>query len=154
MVRFVGPDGAVEHLGTYTAYDGQPSRSSCSAPPTSVTSPRRRSAAREPANKGLALFPRQIDGRYVALSRADRENNAVTTSSDLMHWVHPVRIQEPRRPWEIVQLGNCGPPIETERGWLVLTHGVGPMRTLQHRGPAARPGGPDARDRPARPCPC
>ena len=80
-------------------------------------------------NKGLALFPRQIDGRYVALSRADRENNAVTTSSDLMHWVDPVRIQAPRRPWEIVQLGNCGPPIETERGWLALTHGVGPMRT-------------------------
>lgn len=129
MVRFVGPDGAAEHLGTYTAHDGhaisiQLLRTTDFR--TFATAPLSGPGAR---NKGLALFPRQIDGRYVALSRADRENNAVTTSSDLLHWVHPVRIQEPRRPWELVQLGNCGPPIETERGWLALTHGVGPMRT-------------------------
>ncbi len=129
MVRYVGPDGVVEYLGTYTAYDGQ--AISIQLLRTTdfrafATAPLSGPGAR---NKGLALFPRQIDGRYVALSRADRENNAVTTSSDLMHWVHPVRIQAPRRPWEIVQLGNCGPPIETERGWLALTHGVGPMRT-------------------------
>ncbi|MCB2178146.1 MAG: glycoside hydrolase family 130 protein [Actinomycetales bacterium] len=129
MVRFVGPDGAVEHLGTYTAHDGRAISIQLLRTTdfrTFATAPLSGPGAR---NKGLALFPRQIDGRYVALSRADRENNAVTTSSDLMHWVHPVRIQEPRRSWEIVQLGNCGPPIETERGWLALTHGVGPMRT-------------------------
>ncbi len=129
MVRYVGPDGAAEHLGTYTAYDGQTISIQLLRTTdfrTFATAPLSGPGAR---NKGLALFPRQLDGRYVALSRADRENNAVTTSSDLMHWVHPVRIQAPRRPWEIVQLGNCGSPIETERGWLALTHGVGPMRT-------------------------
>ena len=62
------------------------------------------------------------------VSRADRESNALTTSTDLTRWSEPVRLQAPRRPWEVVQVGNGGPPIETERGWLVLTHGVGPMR--------------------------
>ncbi len=79
-------------------------------------------------NKGLALFPRKVGGRYLALSRADRENNTLTASADLLHWVEPVHLQAPRRAWEVVQLGNCGSPIETEQGWLVLTHGVGPMR--------------------------
>lgn len=129
VVRYTGPDGTAEYLATYTAFDGQAISIQLLRTTdfrTFDVAPLSGPGAR---NKGLALFPRQIDGRYVALSRADRENNAVTTSSDLMHWVHPVRIQEPRRPWEIVQLGNCGPPIETERGWLALTHGVGPMRT-------------------------
>ena len=129
MVRFVAPDGAVEHLGTYTAFDGRSISIQLLRTTdfrTFSTAPLSGPGAR---NKGLALFPRQVGGRYVALSRADRENNAVTTSADLLHWVHPVPIQTPKRPWEIVQLGNCGPPIETERGWLVLTHGVGPMRT-------------------------
>lgn len=79
--------------------------------------------------KGLALFPRQIGGRFVALSRADRESNSIAFSDDLRCWDTSVPLQSPERPWEVVQLGNCGSPIETERGWLVLTHGVGPMRT-------------------------
>jgi predicted GH43/DUF377 family glycosyl hydrolase len=62
------------------------------------------------------------------MSRADRESNGITTSIDLQHWDEPVLVQTPLQPWEIVQLGNCGPPVETEAGWLVLTHGVGPMR--------------------------
>lgn len=128
MVRFVGPDGAVEYLGTYTAYDGRAVTShllrthdfrTFSATPLSGPGAR---------NKGLALFGRMVDGRYLALSRADRENNTLTASADLLHWVEPVHLQAPSRPWEVVQLGNCGPPIETEQGWLVLTHGVGPMR--------------------------
>jgi predicted GH43/DUF377 family glycosyl hydrolase len=129
MVRFVAPDGTVEHLGTYTAYDGRSISIQLLRTTdfrTFATAPLSGPGAR---NKGLALFPRQVGGRYVALSRADRENNAVTTSADLLHWVHPVPIQTPQRPWEIVQLGNCGPPVETERGWIVLTHGVGAMRT-------------------------
>ena len=80
-------------------------------------------------NKGLALFPRRIGGRFVALSRHDRETNAVAYSDSLLHWDDAVTIQTPDRPWELIQLGNCGSPIETEAGWLVLTHGVGPMRT-------------------------
>jgi predicted GH43/DUF377 family glycosyl hydrolase len=79
--------------------------------------------------KGLALFPRRIGGRYVALSRSDRETNAIAFSDDLRCWNDAVTIQTPTRAWEILQIGNCGSPIETDAGWLVLTHGVGPMRT-------------------------
>jgi len=79
--------------------------------------------------KGLALFPRKVAGRYMALSRSDRETNEVAYSDDLHCWTGAETIQLPERPWEILQLGNCGSPIETEAGWLVLTHGVGPMRT-------------------------
>lgn len=129
LARFVGPDGDVEYLGTYTAFDGRhvsvqllrtDDFSRFSAIPLSGPGAR---------NKGLALFPRQVGGRYLAMSRADRESNSISTSDDLLYWDEPVVVQRPERPWELVQLGNCGPPIETERGWLVLTHGVGPMRS-------------------------
>ncbi|MDQ1423617.1 MAG: hypothetical protein QOD72_1115, partial [Acidimicrobiaceae bacterium] len=79
--------------------------------------------------KGLALFPRKVRGHYVALSRSDRETNGIAFSDDLYCWDRATTIQVPDRSWEILQLGNCGSPIETEAGWLVLTHGVGPMRT-------------------------
>ncbi len=79
--------------------------------------------------KGLALFPRQIGGRYVALSRADRETNSVAFSDELLCWDSSTVIQTSGQPWELVQLGNCGSPIETDEGWLVLTHGVGAVRT-------------------------
>ena len=76
----------------------------------------------------MALFPRRVGGRYVALSRWDRENNAIATSVDGIWWGDARTLQTPSRPWELLQLGNCGSPIETEAGWIVLTHGVGPMR--------------------------
>jgi len=76
----------------------------------------------------MALFPRRIAGRYVALSRWDRESNAIGYSDDGHRWSKAVTVQAPDRPWELIQLGNCGSPIETPAGWLVLTHGVGPMR--------------------------
>ncbi len=79
-------------------------------------------------NKGMALFPHRVGGRDLALSRWDRENNSIATSPDQVHWGDARTIQEPLQPWEIVQLGNCGPPVETDAGWLVLTHGVGPVR--------------------------
>jgi predicted GH43/DUF377 family glycosyl hydrolase len=81
------------------------------------------------ANKGLALFPRRIAGRFAALTRADRESNRIALSDTPRHWDAARPCQAPSRPWEVLQLGNCGSPIETEAGWLVLTHGVGPMRT-------------------------
>ena len=81
------------------------------------------------ANKGLALFPRKISGRYAALSRSDRESNSIAFSDNPLHWDTAMACQTPTRSWEAVQLGNCGSPIETTAGWLVLTHGVGPMRT-------------------------
>ncbi len=79
-------------------------------------------------NKGMALFPRRIGGRYAALSRWDRETNAIAYSDDLRCWEPAVTVQQPAYPWDLVQLGNCGSPIETPAGWLVFTHGVGPMR--------------------------
>ena len=81
------------------------------------------------ANKGLALFPRRIGGRFAALSRSDRESNTITYLENPHRWEEGLACQAPTRSWEVVQLGNCGSPIETETGWLVLTHGVGPMRT-------------------------
>jgi predicted GH43/DUF377 family glycosyl hydrolase len=76
----------------------------------------------------MALFPRRVDGRYFALSRWDSENNSIASSPDGVWWGETRTIQTPSRPWELLQIGNCGSPIETEAGWVVLTHGVGPMR--------------------------
>src|SRR5213078_1411601 len=82
----------------------------------------------EVQNKGMALFPRKINGRYAMLARQDNEN-IYLMYSELMHfWHHKQILLRPTYPWEFIQIGNCGSPIETEAGWLVLTHGVGPMR--------------------------
>jgi len=79
-------------------------------------------------NKGMALFPRKIDGQYVMLSRQDGENNHIMFSDNIHFWQESQIIQEPTYPWEFIQIGNCGSPLELKEGWLVLTHGVGPMR--------------------------
>ena len=79
-------------------------------------------------NKGMALFPRKIGGRYAMLSRQDGENNHIMFSDNIHFWQSSRIIQQPEYPWEFIQIGNCGSPLETERGWIVLTHGVGPMR--------------------------
>jgi predicted GH43/DUF377 family glycosyl hydrolase len=79
-------------------------------------------------NKGMALFPRKINGRYAMLSRQDGENNHIMFSDNIHFWQQSEIIQEPRYPWEFIQIGNCGSPLETGEGWIVLTHGVGPMR--------------------------
>jgi predicted GH43/DUF377 family glycosyl hydrolase len=129
FVRFTGDDGEVTYYGTYTAYDGTDigqqlleTQDFASFTSTPVVG----SAA---ANKGLALFPRPIGGRFAALSRSDRESNTIAFSDNLRHWQDSLPCQVPTRSWEILQLGNCGSPIETDAGWVVLTHGVGPMRT-------------------------
>ena len=79
-------------------------------------------------NKGMALFPRKIGGRYAMLSRQDGENNQIMFSDNIHFWQESQIIQEPEYPWEFIQIGNCGSPLETNEGWIVLTHGVGPMR--------------------------
>jgi len=79
-------------------------------------------------NKGMALFPRKIGGRYAMLSRQDGENNRIMFSDNIHFWQKSHIIQEPEFPWEFIQIGNCGSPLETAEGWIVLTHGVGPMR--------------------------
>jgi predicted GH43/DUF377 family glycosyl hydrolase len=129
--RFVEiTDGsAPRYCATYTAFDGTNINQKLITTTDFTTfaiSPMAGLAAR---GKGLALFPRRIDGMYVALSRADRETNSIAFSDDLCCWDTSHTIQTPRHAWEVLQLGNCGSPIETAAGWIVLTHGVGPMRT-------------------------
>jgi len=79
-------------------------------------------------NKNLALFPRKVNGQYVMLARVDGVNNYIMFSDSINVWHDPKKIQEPKYPWEYIQVGNCGSPLETDEGWLVMTHGVGPMR--------------------------
>jgi len=128
FVRFSGPDGERTYYGTYTAFDGRhvvPQLIQTADFHRFRISQMSGSAAK---NKGLAIFPRHIDGRYVALSRWDREANDLVLSDNCRHWDRPVTVQVPELDWELIQLGNCGSPIETKAGWLVLNHGVGPMR--------------------------
>jgi predicted GH43/DUF377 family glycosyl hydrolase len=117
------------YLASYTAFDGHSVSQQLLATDDFVTFRSTPLAGQGARNKGLAFFPRRVDGRYVALSRCDRESNAVSFSDDLHRWDEVVTAQIPRHSWEVVQLGNCGSPIELAQGWLVLTHGVGPMRT-------------------------
>lgn len=128
FVRFEDEDRAV-YYGTYTAYDGRDIGIQILETTdfrTFQSSPLQGSAAR---NKGLALFPRRIGGRFAALSRFDGANNAVALTDDVHHWPTATPLATTPRLWNALQVGNCGPPIETDAGWLVLTHGVGPMRT-------------------------
>jgi predicted GH43/DUF377 family glycosyl hydrolase len=129
FVRFVGEGGGVTYYATYTAFDGLHVAQHLLETTDFTTFEASPVAGESAIGKGLALFPRMIHGRYVALSRFDRETNAIAFSDDLRCWNDAQTIQVPERLWEILQLGNCGSPIETESGWLVLTHGVGPMRT-------------------------
>lgn len=128
FVRFTDDDGDQTYYATYTAYDGvdvAPQLLETKDFRTFHVTQTTGSAAR---NKGMALFPRKIGGRYAALSRGDGESTAVVTSDDIRTWNEPRPVEAPAREWDLVQVGNCGSPIETPEGWLVLTHGVGPMR--------------------------
>ncbi|MFW5768159.1 MAG: glycoside hydrolase family 130 protein [Bacteroidota bacterium] len=128
FVRFTDDDGEVSYYATYTAYDG-----STILPKLIVTrdfykfevKPLHGEGAQ---NKNLALFPRKINGQYVMLSRVDGINSFIGFSNKLNVWEKPIKIQEPKFHWEYVQVGNAGAPIETPEGWLLITHGVGPMR--------------------------
>jgi predicted GH43/DUF377 family glycosyl hydrolase len=128
FTRFTDDDGTAEYRATYTAYDGRRI-----APRLLISSDLRvfrahRLAGPAARNKGMALFPRKVNGQYLALCRSDGESTSLASSADGYGWDKPVTLQEPSAPWEMLQVGNCGPPIETDQGWLVLTHGVGPMR--------------------------
>jgi predicted GH43/DUF377 family glycosyl hydrolase len=128
--RFVefNDDGRKTFYATYTAYSGRAIRSEL-LETTDFRSfrltPLAGSAAR---NKGMALFPRKIDGRYAMIGRQDNENLYLLYSDDLYTWESGDCILQPEYPWEFVQIGNCGSPIELDDCWLLLTHGVGPVR--------------------------
>lgn len=128
FVRFVDDDGKVTYYATYTAFNG------------TTIMPRlletqdfyhffvRPLHGRFAMNKNLALFPRKIQGKYVMLSRIDGVNNYIMFSDKINLWEKGVLLNEPINPWEFIQIGNGGSPIETPEGWLLITHGVGPMR--------------------------
>jgi predicted GH43/DUF377 family glycosyl hydrolase len=128
FVKFRNDNGDHVYYATYTAYDG------ISILPKLLMThdfqhfqvlPIHGEIAQ---NKGMALFPRKINGKYAMLCRIDGVNNYIAFSDNISVWRHAEMIQSPKYPWEFVQIGNCGSPLETEAGWLVLTHGVGPMR--------------------------
>jgi predicted GH43/DUF377 family glycosyl hydrolase len=129
FTRFTNHDGTVEYRATYTAYDGQQIAPRLLLSPDLRHFRAHRLAGPAAHNKGMALFPRLVNGRHLALCRTDGENISLAGSADGYAWSEPQLIHAPVHPWEMLQVGNCGPPIETDRGWLVLTHGVGPMRT-------------------------
>jgi predicted GH43/DUF377 family glycosyl hydrolase len=128
LVLFTEDDGAKTYFGSYTAFSGR--EAGCEMLTTkSFTqfhlAPLGGAAGR---HKGLALFPRRIDGRFAAIHRLDQESLYFMQSEDRFVWNYGIRIMQPKYPWELIQLGNCGSPIEIDEGWLLLTHGVGAMR--------------------------
>jgi predicted GH43/DUF377 family glycosyl hydrolase len=128
FVRFVDEDDRATYYATYTAYDGRVILPQLIETSDFLSFRIRTLTGPAIQNKGMALFPKRIDGRYAMLSRYDDENLYLMFSDDLYFWSDPQLLVRPSRPWEFVKIGNCGSPIETDAGWLVLTHGVGPMR--------------------------
>jgi predicted GH43/DUF377 family glycosyl hydrolase len=128
FVKFTGDNSEITYFATYTAYDGK-----TILPKLLETKdfyhfkalPIHGEIAR---NKGMALFPRKINGKYTMLCRIDGVNNYIAYSDNINIWRKAKLIQKPKYSWEQLQVGNCGSPIETKEGWLVITHGVGPMR--------------------------
>lgn len=128
FVRFTEDDGSIKVYATYTAFDGHtilPKLLSTEDFNTFRIMPMFGKAAQ---NKNFALFPKKIKGKYAVLARVDGVNNYIMFSERNTLWNNPIKIQEPKYPWEFTQIGNCGAPLWTEDGWLVITHGVGPMR--------------------------
>ena len=129
FTRFIEDDGAATYYATYTAFDGFQIEPHLLQTNDFQTFDMTQLIGPAANNKGMALFPRRVNGQYLALTRWDRENIGIASSIDTHQWDGTVTVQTPEQPWELIQLGNCGSPIATSDGWLVLTHGVGPMRT-------------------------
>ncbi len=128
FVRFTEDDGSTMYYATYTAYNGHaiiPKLISTEDFCTFRIMPMHGNGAQ---NKNFALFPEKVNGKYAMLARIDGVNNYLMYSDRNTLWNDPILIQEPKFPWEFTQIGNCGPPIRTDEGWLIITHGVGPMR--------------------------
>ena len=128
FTRFINEDGSIDYYATFTAYDGK-----IMLPQLLKTTDFQNFHimtlnGKVVQNKGMALFPRKLNGRFYMLSRQDNENIFIMSSDNIHFWHKAQRISQPTYTWQFVQLGNCGSPIETDKGWLVLSHGVGPMR--------------------------
>jgi predicted GH43/DUF377 family glycosyl hydrolase len=128
FVKFTNDDGEVTYYATYTAYDGMTILPRLLETKNFYHFKALPIHGELAKNKGMALFPRKIKGEYAMLCRIDGENNYIAYSDNINIWREAKIIQKPKFTWDLVQVGNCGSPIETEEGWLVITHGVGPMR--------------------------
>ena len=128
FVRFVEDDGSVCYYATYTAFNGRAILPQLIETPDFRNFRVRTLNGQAVQNKGMALFPRRINGQFAMISRQDDENLFLMFSDNPHFWNEPRMLAVPRQPWEFVKIGNCGSPIETDQGWLLLTHGVGPMR--------------------------
>jgi predicted GH43/DUF377 family glycosyl hydrolase len=128
FVRFQKEDGGFVYYATYTAYDGKITLPQLLETPDFVHFKFNTLNGPAVQNKGMALFPRKINGQYAMISRQDDENILLMFSNNLHFWQTPELLLSPAQPWEFIKIGNCGSPIETEAGWLVLSHGVGAMR--------------------------
>lgn len=128
FVRFTEDDGSVIYYATYTAYNGHSILPQLIETTDFADFRVLTLNGRAVQNKGMAFFPRKVGGQYLMLSRQDDENLFLMRSHNPHHWDSPELLMRPAEMWESVKIGNCGSPIETEAGWLVITHGVGPMR--------------------------
>ena len=128
FVRFTDDDGSVTYYATYTAYNGVDILPQILETTDFLTFKMHTISGKAARNKGMALFPRKINGNFVMLSRQDGVNNYIMFSDSVRIWEEAQLLQEPVHPLEYVQVGNCGSPVETSEGWLALFHGVGPMR--------------------------
>jgi predicted GH43/DUF377 family glycosyl hydrolase len=128
FVAFRNDDGSHTYYATYTAYDGRMILPQFLETPDFLHFQFVTLNGPAVQNKGMALFPRKINGQYAMLGRQDYENLYLMYSDHLHFWHTTELLLKPAQPWEYVQMGNCGSPIETEAGWLVISHGVGPMR--------------------------
>jgi predicted GH43/DUF377 family glycosyl hydrolase len=128
FVKFTDENGGITYYATYTAYDGSTIMPKLLETKNFYHFKALTINGEIAHNKGMALFPRKIKGKYAMLCRIDGVNNYIAYSDNINIWREARVIQKPKYPWELIQVGNCGSPIETTEGWLVITHGVGPMR--------------------------
>ena len=128
LVRFTDEDGSVRYYGTYTAFNGYKTFPTVLETHDFRTLEIHTMNGRRAMNKGMALFPRKICGKYTMSGRLDGENLYILESDNVLVWNHGKMTEKPKYWWEMVIIGNCGSPLETDEGWLLLTHGVGPMR--------------------------
>jgi predicted GH43/DUF377 family glycosyl hydrolase len=128
LVHFTDDDGSTRYYGTYTAFNGHQILPQLIESTAAGQAHVQTLSGKYAKNKGMALFPRKIDGFYAMIGRMDGENLYYLQSDNVRFWNEATLIQEPEYPWQFALIGNCGPPIETHAGWLLLTHGVGPMR--------------------------
>ncbi|MCR4289075.1 MAG: hypothetical protein NUV86_02295, partial [Candidatus Scalindua sp.] len=128
FVQYFDEDGSMMYYATYTAYSGNKFIPQLLKTPNFINFESITLNGAAVQNKGMALFPRKIGGMYMMISRQDNENLYIMTSDNINFWGKAELLYKPSEPWEMIQIGNCGSPIETPEGWILLTHGVGTMR--------------------------